>query len=105
MAIAEDLIRLNTAFVRTLRDLAVEDPAVAAVKFGIPRQDVDLLVAIPLDALERLALYCDRPLMTLSCSVHRLADLVAAPGPVASLMVASARVERTPRATPSDRRC
>jgi len=91
MAIVADLVNLNETFLRALRDAAVMDPADAAVKFGIPRHDVELLVSIPIDALVRLAEFCDRPLMTLALPVRQLSDLVAAPGPVASLMVASRR--------------
>jgi hypothetical protein len=77
-----------------MRDVAMRDPIWAGVKFGMTPDEVQKFVSLPLEALERLAGCCDRPLFQLAVDVKDLSKLVATPAPVASLMVASRAVVR-----------
>lgn len=92
MAIPQELVRLNTQYLHMVRDYGAQDPALAAAKFGLPQEDVELLVALNSDAVEAFASVFDRCVMALSISACDLAALLQRPAPVASLMAATRSV-------------
>jgi hypothetical protein len=89
MAVSADIASLNSTLLLGMRDLIVRDPVWAGVKFGMSEAEVARFGALPLDAIQRLASCCDRPLFQLAFDVNDFAKLVSTPAPVAALMVAT----------------